>query len=449
MERVPLDDLLRRYGGAVPRYTSYPSAVQFTSGFTASPLERLDSPIDASIYLHFPFCRSLCSYCGCMMRVATSDEAIDDYLRSLEEEIRLAGILSGRAIRARRIHFGGGSPNLLSGKSLERIIDVIEENFGIVPGAEIALEADPRRMTAEKALDYAAAGVSRISLGVQDFQQQTQVAINRVQPYELIESCTEWLRHAGIAGINFDLMYGLPYQTVASIADNAAKAAALAPDRISVFGYAHVPWMRPHQKVLERHPLPDMTERYLEAEAMRESLLERGYIAVGMDHFAKPGDSLAAALAGRTLHRNFQGYTTDDCAVLLGLGISSISRYPDMYVQNTANFRTYKETIASGKLPVERGCAVRPEDRLRAEIIESMMCYQIADVAEICHKHGVSPASLALAFEKLGALVADGIVERKGDIVRVTEQGRPFMRTVCSVFDAYYERVPNRHASAV
>jgi oxygen-independent coproporphyrinogen III oxidase len=244
-------------------------------------------------------------------------------------------------------------------------------------------------------------------------------------------------------------MYGLPYQTVASIADNAAKAAALAPDRISVFGYAHVPWMRPHQKVLERHPLPDMAERYLEAEAMRESLLERGYIAVGMDHFAKPGDSLAAALTGRTLHRNFQGYTTDDCAVLLGLGISSISRYPDMYVQNTANFRTYKETIASGKLPVERGCAVRPEDRLRAEIIESMMCYQIADVAEICHKHGVSPTSLALAFEKLDALVADGIVERKGDIVRVTEQGRPFMRTVCSVFDAYYERVPNRHASAV
>lgn len=444
-----IETLLERYGAAAPRYTSYPSAVQFRAWTGAHPLEQIEGRQSASIYLHIPFCRSLCSYCGCMMRVAHSDNVIEDYLGALEAEIRLAGEISAGRLSAKHIHFGGGSPNLLNGSQMGRLLDIIATYFGIEKGAEIALEADPRRMTREKAREYVRAGVNRVSLGVQDFQRQTQIAINRVQPYKLIAACTSWLRELGIKGINFDLMYGLPYQTVESVQQNVHLAAGLRPDRVAIFGYAHVPWMRPHQKVLERHPLPDNKERFLQAEAARESLLQSGYVVVGMDHFSKPEDSLAKALNDHELYRNFQGYTTDGCKTLLGLGISSIGRFSCAYIQNTANFKSYKEAVSAGRLPIERGCAITAEDEIFGEVIEAIMCYNAVDFKDVCTRHERDAVILAPARERLREFVDDGLVELTGNTLRVTETGRPFVRAICTAFDSYFERRPNRHAAVV
>lgn len=444
-----IEALLERYGAAAPRYTSYPSAVQFKPWTGPHPLEQVEGRQSVSIYIHIPFCRSLCTYCGCMMRVAHSDNVIEDYLGVLETEVSLAGKLSAGRLSAKHIHFGGGSPNLLNGSQMGRLLDIIAAHFGVEEGAEIALEADPRQMTREKASEYVQAGVNRVSLGVQDFQRQTQTAINRVQPYKLIATCTSWLRELGIKGINFDLMYGLPYQTVESVKQNVHLAAGLSPDRVAVFGYAHVPWMRPHQKVLERHPLPDNKERFLQAEAVREVLLQSGYVSVGMDHFSKPDDSLAKALKNHELYRNFQGYTTDSCKTLLGLGISSISRFSCAYTQNTTNFKSYKDTVSAGRLPIERGCAIAAEDEILGEVIEAIMCYNAVDFKDVCARHEKDVEILAPAREKLREFVDDGLVELTGNTLLVTETGKPFVRAVCTAFDAYFERKPNRHATAV
>lgn len=446
---MSLTKLLDNYGGAVPRYTSYPSAVQFRNDFQYPLTEKRLESRDVSIYVHIPFCRSLCSYCGCMTRVAKNDSPIHDYLVSLENEISLLGGLTGYKLNAGHLHFGGGSPNLLDGQTISEIIDLIDIHFNIRDGAEIAIEADPRQLTREKARDYASAGINRVSLGVQDFDPQTQAAINRIQPFSMIDSCVSWLREAGMKSINFDLMYGLPYQTTDSVSANVQKALSLVPDRVAVFGYAHVPWMRPHQKILEKHPLPDAMERFIQAEVVRKEFLESGYRGIGMDHFSMPQDSLAKAADAGTLRRNFQGYTADNFHDLLGIGISSISRLPDAYVQNTTSFKTYKEKLNQGVLPTDKGCSLSGEDKMRSEVIEQLMCYLKVDVAKICQEHGFLNDFLSTELESLHEMVNDGLVQVTGSHVLVTEIGRPFVRAVCARFDPYFDKGKNRHARAV
>jgi oxygen-independent coproporphyrinogen III oxidase len=446
--RLTTEELLRRYGGAVPRYTSYPTAVQFKKDFTPK-IGDVPPGTEVSIYLHIPFCRSLCSYCGCLTRVVHDDSPINNYLAVLDEEIGLLGSMTGYSLTAGHIHFGGGSPNLLSGEDIESLINLIDLNFDIRDGAEIAIEADPRQMTAEKARGYALAGVNRVSLGVQDFQRETQLAINRIQPFSQVEACVGWLKDAGIGNINFDLMYGLPCQTEETIADNVQKAVTLNPSRISVFGYAHVPWMRPHQKILEKYTMPGPLERYRQAQVAREAFLNSGYLGIGMDHFALPGDSLAVAAANRELRRNFQGYTTDRAKTLIGLGISSISCLPGAFMQNTTSFKDYKEKLSQGDLPVEKGAYLTPEDVMRADLIEQLMCYFTADTADACRRHGFSEAYLAEDVTSLCEMERDGIVELDGSVVTITESGRPFVRSVCAAFDSYFEGAQNRHARAV
>lgn len=442
------EELLRRYGGAVPRYTSYPTAVQFRNDFRPKTGD-VPENAEVSVYVHIPFCRSLCSYCGCLTRVVHDDSPINNYLGALDEEIGLLGSMTGYSLTAGHIHFGGGSPNLLSGDDIESLIDLIDINFNIRDGAEIAIEADPRQMTAEKARGYARAGVNRVSLGVQDFQRETQLAINRVQPFSQVEACVGWLRDAGIDNINFDLMYGLPCQTEETIADNVQKAVTLKPNRISVFGYAHVPWMRPHQKILEKYAMPGPMERYRQASVARQAFLGSGYQGIGMDHFALPGDGLAVAAGNRELRRNFQGYTTDRAKSLIGLGISSISCLPGAFMQNTTSFKTYKEKLSHGDLPIEKGAYLTPEDALRADLIERLMCYFTVDAADVCRRHGFSEEYLAEDVASLLPMEQDGLVQLEGNVVTVTEAGLPFVRSVCTAFDAYFEEAKNRHGRAV
>lgn len=445
--------LLEKYGGPAPRYTSYPPATRFRPVGSADSYrdQLIVLPEDeiVSLYLHIPFCRSLCSYCGCMTRVVHDDEPIRNYVRQVEKEINLVVTTLRHRHRVGHIHFGGGSPNLLLRDDLNLLMTSVKANFTVMPDAEIAMEVDPRQMTRDKAADYAHAGINRISLGVQDFQESTQKAINRIQPFSQIESCVRWLRDAGIGAINFDLMYGLPYQTVESIADNIQKAISLNPDRVALFGYAHVPWMKLHQKILEKYALPDMAERYRQSETARHMLKQAGYNAIGMDHFARNGDLLALAYKSGAIKRNFQGYTRDKADTLIGFGLSAISRVPGAYVQNTSHLGAYLEKLERGRFPNERWMQITDEDRLRGEIIENLMCYFNVDCEDVCKKHGFSAAYLDPALKKLDIMKLDGLLKVKGRTVSVTESGMVFIRAIAACFDAYYEGGVLRHARSV
>ena len=446
-------NLLHVYGGPAPRYTSYPPATQFAPARPSDSyrdfLLALPEGQNISLYLHIPFCRSMCSYCGCMTRIVHDDGPILDYVRLLEKEINLVATTLGHRHKVSHIHFGGGSPNLLQRDDLNLLLTNIRANFALAPDAEIAMEADPRQLTRDKAFDYARSGITRVSLGVQDFQENTQKAINRLQPFSQIESCVRWLREADIGGINFDLMYGLPYQSVESIADNIQKAISLGPDRVALFGYAHVPWMKPHQKTLEKYALPNSVERYAQAEMARAMLLRGGYAAIGMDHFAKESDSMLAAYETGAIKRNFQGYTNDSAPALLGFGLSAISKVQTAYVQNTTSFGAYKERLEKGIFPDERWIHISADDRLRGGIIETLMCYFKADCAEICKKHEFSIDYLDRDLQKLAMMEQDGLVKIRDRTVTVTEAGAPFVRAIATCFDAYYEEGTSRHARAV
>ncbi|HHI81878.1 MAG TPA: oxygen-independent coproporphyrinogen III oxidase, partial [Rhizobiales bacterium] len=317
LRAMKMDPVLEKYAMAdVPRYTSYPTAVQFTDGFDGDVwkgwLAALADAGSLSAYVHVPFCEKLCWYCGCHTSVPNSYDRAKSYTDTLVEEISSTGALTGgQKGRVDHFHFGGGTPTYLKAQDLERIVSAIDEAFGIAPGAEVAIETDPRTFSPDMARALKAMGFNRASFGVQDFNLEVQKKINRIQPYEQVAKCMEDMRSAGIDAINFDLIYGLPGQTIDSVIDTAHQAARLRPSRIAVFGYAHVPWFKKHMKMIRDEDLPGVEARYEQTLAMTRTLCEEGYIAIGLDHFVLPDDDMAAAAKNGTLRRNFQGYTTD------------------------------------------------------------------------------------------------------------------------------------------
>jgi oxygen-independent coproporphyrinogen-3 oxidase len=441
-----------KYDRRIPRYTSYPTAPHFGPAVDDAVydawLRDLAPGARVSVYLHVPFCASLCWYCGCHTTVVRGHEPVADYARLIKREIALVGAACG-GLELGAIHWGGGTPNMLSGEELARLTGALRARFPLADDAEIAAELDPRILTADKVRELAACGLGRASLGVQDFEPRVQRAINRIQSYEMTRDAVAWLRGAGIGGINIDLMYGLPYQTVESVRATVDRTAPLRPDRIALFGYAHVPWMKKHQRLLPEEALPGPAARLEQAEAAAARLREHGYVRVGLDHFARPEDKMARCLSEGRLRRNFQGYTTDDCSVLLGIGLSSIGTLPQGYVQNAADFTTYRARIESGRLATVRGVGLSAEDRLRREVIERLMCALDVDLAEVAGRHGRRPEMFAPSLPALIELEADGLAVRTGWRVRVTEKGRPLVRAVCAAFDAYLEAGASRHSAAV
>jgi oxygen-independent coproporphyrinogen-3 oxidase len=284
---------------------------------------------------------------------------------------------------------------------------------------------------------------------VQDFEPRVQRAINRIQPYEKTRDAALWLRAAGVRGVNLDLMYGLPYQSTATVLSTVDRAVGLTPDRFALFGYAHVPWMKKHQLLIPEAALPDAAERFEQAEAAAARLIEHGYVRIGLDHFALPDDPMAKSLAAGRLRRNFQGYTTDECQVLLGFGVSAIGSLPQGYVQNTTDFTRYRQAIEAGSLPTARGIALTPDDRLRREVIERLMCDLEVDLAAVAQHHGCRPAVFAASLPALTELEKDGIAVRNGWHLAVTEEGRPLVRAVCAAFDTYLQQSTGRHSAAV
>ena len=450
---MKISDLIAKYDRRVPRYTSYPTAPHFSSAITGAQyadwLAALADATPLSLYLHVPFCASLCLFCACHTTVVRHPEPLISYGDTLQTEITRTAAASGRHLPVRHIHWGGGTPTVLPAAVMGAIMASLRRHFDVLPDAEIAVEVDPRTLSDDSLRALADIGVSRASLGVQDFDPRVQRAIHRLQDYDVTATCAEKLRKVGVRSVNLDLIYGLPYQTAAGVAATVRQALRIAPDRVAVFGYAHVPWMKKHQALLPAAALPDAVERFAQRAIVEQVLTAAGYVAIGLDHFARPDDSLAIAAANARLRRNFQGYTTDDAPVLLGLGASSIGSLPQGYVQNLPAVPAWRDAVHAGKLPVARGIALTQEDRLRRAVIDTLMCTNAVDLRAVAAQHGADPASLMDAAPALQEQAHDGLVLWDGMRIIVTPAGRPFVRAVAAAFDTYLAAGTARHSVAV
>lgn len=437
----------------LPRYTSYPTAPHFSDAIGPQAygdwLAALAPATKTSLYLHVPFCRAMCWYCGCHTTVALRDAPIFDYLGLLRREIALVADRLAAPPDVRHVHFGGGTPTILLPADFVALVDLLRERFAIAPTAEIAVEIDPRTLSSGMSEALAASGVNRASLGIQSFDPFVQEAINRIQSVEQTAAAVSDLRRLGIGSFSFDLIYGLPKQTVRSCIETVEQCLALNPDRFSIFGYAHVPDFKKHQRRIQEADLPDGSERRAQAEAVAERLIAAGYVRIGLDHFARPGDAMAQASAAGTLHRNFQGYTTDGNEALLGFGASAIGRLPQGYVQNEVVIGRYGERIAEDMLPTAKGYRLSGEDILRAELIERLMCDFEVDIEAICTRHGRSPAELAPSFPRLRALADEGVIRFDGCRVVMPAGSRLLVRKAASAFDAYLDKPSRRFSRAM
>lgn len=444
-----MNDIVRRYARLqVPRYTSYPTAAEFTTGVGVSDQRRWLASIDAveavSLYLHVPYCRELCLYCGCNTKKALRDDVIAAYREALEREITLISDVAAKRVRVARLHWGGGTPSILGADGLASVMGVLRRHFSFEAGYEHAIELDPRYVTQTLAEGLRALGVNRASLGVQDVNPLVQAAIGRLQPMQDVEAAVAWLRAAGIENLNFDLIYGLPLQTIASLRKTCEIVAALSPDRIACYGYAHMPRLKANQRRIDERTLPGIEERIDQAEIIADEFQRYGYQKIGIDHFARPGDALARAARSGGLHRNFQGYTDDGRETLIGLGASSISRFPDGYVQNISDVPSYVRAISAGRLAPSRGCRLDAAEKQRARTIESLMCRFEADL-------DVTAPDMAFAEEiaLLQPLVDDGLVRVRNRVVAATEIGRSVIRVIAAVFDPHTRVDAARFSKAV
>jgi len=446
-------DLINKYDLRVPRYTSYPTAPHFNDGVSGEVykkwLSELDPATELSLYFHIPFCDEMCWFCGCYTKIVKRYDPVKEYLDALLAEVDLVADALPQRMTAKHLHWGGGSPTMLKGEDWMAIMTKLRERFDVHADAEIAVELDPRTATEDYVAELEAAGVNRASIGVQSYEPKVQEAINRIQPYEMTAKVIGWLRKHSISHINMDLMYGLPYQDTDEIERMIDLTVDLQPNRIALFGYAHVPWMQSHQKLIKDETLPDAAERWKQFTLAVERLKERGYVQIGFDHFAHPDDSMATAVESGELHRNFQGYTTDTAPAMLGFGASAIGYLPQGYVQNERPLKAYRQAIFSGILPAAKGIGLSDADKLRRDIIEDIMCNLTVDLAARCTEHGAEVATLDAEVETLRPLVDDEICAIEGHTVTVTETGRPFVRLVASAFDEYLSSGAGRHSKAV
>ncbi len=440
-------DLLRKYDRPGPRYTSYPTAVEFTEAYTVSDYEAslkeadraADEPL--SLYVHLPFCEERCSFCGCNVVITRKREVAAEYLGHLHREI---GLLASHLPRRRRVsqyHWGGGTPTYQNVREMEALQRKVLEHFRLEADAEVAIETDPR-VTSHEQMDLLKdLGFNRISMGVQDFTPAVQEAINRNQTEEETRDHFEYCRELGFHSINIDLIYGLPLQTPEAFDRNMDVVLALKPDRVAVYSYAYVPWIKANQKRIDTAQLPSPETKLRLFCIARERFLEAGYVQIGMDHFALPQDELATAVSSRRLHRNFMGYTVKMGSDMLGVGVSSIGDVRGSFAQNVKKLSTYYQALSSGRLPIERGYRLDADDRIRRDVIARIMCNFYLDRAEVERRHAIRlDVYFARELEELSAPdgpVSHGFLEIRPDGLEVVGNGRLFVRNIAMVFDRY------------
>lgn len=450
---VSIAEKSTKYDLRVPRYTSYPTSPHFQDTDTdhdyRSWLKQLDPDVGVSLYIHVPFCDEMCSFCGCYTKIVKRYDPIAEYMEYVHKEIELLAEALPHRMTARHVHWGGGSPTMLKAEDWQSIIDKLKDCFDIDESSELAVELDPRTATEDYVKAIAKAGINRASIGVQDFHEEVQVAINRVQPFEVTKQVVEWLKKYGITSINLDLLYGLPFQTTERVIDMVDKAVSLGPKRFAVFGYAHVPWMKSHMKLIPEEALPSAMERWEQMEAAAARLEEHGFIKIGLDHYARPDDEMTIAMNDRRLHRNFQGYTVDNNPVMLPVGASSIGQTPLGYVANVQPLRDYKRMIEAGKLPIGRTRGLTEEDVLRRDVIEQIMCNMHVDLRTTAKTHGFDADFFAEEEKRLQDLVDDEICTLENGVLDLPEEGRPLMRMVASMFDTYLQQGQKKHSRAV
>ncbi|MEO9611983.1 MAG: oxygen-independent coproporphyrinogen III oxidase [Nitratireductor sp.] len=446
-------DIIARAGEQVPRYTSYPTAPHFHAGIDASTaadwIQALPATEPVSLYVHIPYCDRLCWFCACNTKQTLRYGPVQTYLRALHQEIATVGNLLQPGVAVKALHFGGGSPTMLRPADLVALAERLRAAFGLEPDAEISVEIDPNDMDDARFEALAAIGMSRASIGVQDFDPRVQKAINREQSFALTKSVVDKARRHGARSVNLDLLYGLPHQTLESLTATIGQALSLGPDRVALFGYAHVPWFKKHQTMIDEAALPDGAGRLAQFQKARALIEAAGYQAIGFDHFALPGDPLAVAARQGRLHRNFQGYTEDDCATLIGLGPSSISRLPQGYLQNTPATAQYERLVAGGKLATCRGIAFSQDDRARSWVIERLMCDFGFSPRRAEELFGAQGREIVVEAGQIAAEGADAMLERRdGDFV-VRPEARPLVRTLAARFDRYLDVGAKRHSAAI
>lgn len=424
----------------VPRYTSYPTAADFgplEQGVTERAIAGATG--DISLYLHIPFCEQICHYCGCNTGRSGKRARVETYLAALHQEIATVASLLPPSARVRRIAFGGGSPNAITTTEFAALVDGLHAHFPLF-APEWSIELDPRSLTPEWGRAIGAVGITRASMGVQTFAPHCQTAIGREQPAAMIYRSVDWLRSAGVTSLNFDLMYGLPHQTASDLENSLERTAMLGADRVAVFGYAHVPHLVPRQTMIPEHALPGAQARFAMAAQAHAFLTGQGYDPIGFDHFALPHDPMARAVRDGTLRRNFQGFTDDPAAVMIGLGASAISGFPTLLAQNDKHTGRYRALSAQGRLSASHGIARSAHDRLRGEVIESLLCRGEARL---------SPCLLADVQGRLAPFTRAGLASLDGNILRIAAGGLPYARGIAALFDSYRAVTQRTFSSAV
>jgi len=436
-------DLVRKYDVPGPRYTSYPPATRFTEAISWDSLRscieannRLERPL--SLYFHIPFCQALCWFCGCTTVITRNRDQPRAYVELLRRELALMAPRLHPGRRVVQLHWGGGSPSFLPPTEIRRLGDIIRQQFTLADDIEAGVEVDPRDLTRDHLAAFREAGFNRVSMGVQDFDARVQQAVHRLQPRELTERSVAWARELGFGSVNLDLIYGLPYQTLESFERTLDGVMALNPDRLAVFSYAHVPWLKPAQKILARRPgLPAPEVKLQLLKLAVEKLTGDGrYVYIGMDHFARPGDELAVAQRQKKLQRNFQGYSTRAGADIYAFGMSSISQIPEAYWQNLKSLPAWQDAVQAGRVPLYRGYFVSQEDKIRRETIMRVMCDLSLDYAALSRSLGIPfQQHFARELASLDDLEADGLVRRTAAGLEVTDLGRLFIRNIAMRFD--------------
>jgi oxygen-independent coproporphyrinogen III oxidase len=441
-------DLIKKYDKPGPRYTSYPTAPHFNNSFT--PDKYLDeiirtnneaNPPDLSLYYHIPFCDTLCYFCGCNMIITHNRSRIQEYIKYLKNEIDLLRSYLSPDRKVVQLHWGGGTPTHLNPDEISDLISYITKNFKLDLNIEQGCEIDPRELTKAHLEALRSGGFNRISMGIQDFNDKVQKAVNRIQPEEMTRQVVSWVRKLGFQSINLDLMYGLPFQTLETFAKTVDAIIDISPDRIAVFNYAHVPWMKKHMELIHPEDLPAPEEKLQIFKMTIEKLTNAGYVFIGMDHFAKPNDELAIALREKKLYRNFQGYSTHAGTDLYGMGITSISQIGKSYSQNVKKEKEYFSALDDGTIPIERGYYLSDDDILRRHVITKVMCDFELDFDSIDKKFNIEfEKYFSNGLEGMADFVYDGLVEIKNRRLTVTQMGRLLIRNIAMNFDGYIER---------
>lgn len=448
------DKQLARLGlfdARVPRYTSYPTAPQFSPAVGEGAFRDWVAAIapgsEISLYLHVPFCRRLCWFCACRTQGTATDAPVLAYVEVLKAELRHLAAILPQGVTLSRLHWGGGTPTMLPPDAIRDLSRAIFAVTPMAPGGEFSVEIDPDEVDEPRLDALAEMGLNRASIGVQDFDPEIQATIGREQSYELTAHVVQQIRARGIPSLNADLVYGLPYQTRARLTDTVQKLLSISPDRVALYGYAHVPWMARRQQLIPTDSLPRPEERLDLFETARRLFLWDGYHEIGIDHFARPQDGLARAAQARALRRNFQGYTDDTAPTLIGLGASSISRFPQGYAQMSPSTSGWTKAVRAGHFAIERGHAFVGEDLLRARIIEALMCDFEVRTADLIHDFGADPGYLAGLFAPVAERFA-GFVRLGPEGLTILPEGRPLTRMVAAAFDGY-AMAPAGHSTAV